>query len=46
MVGAVLARSTTALRVAGLIPTQNKYLYDLHLVVPGLAIYVCELKCL
>ena len=36
----LMTRSTTALRVAGSIPVRNKYSYDLHLVVPGLAVFV------
>ena len=34
--------STTALRVTGSIPTRHKYLYDLQLVVPGVAVCVCD----
>ena len=34
---------TAALSVAGLIPARNIHLYDLHLVVLGLAVCVCEL---
>ena len=32
---------TAALRVAVSIPACNKYLYDLQVVVPGLAVCVC-----
>ena len=39
-------RFTDALRVVVLITVRNKYLYDLHLVVPGLAVCVCEFKIL
>ena len=42
---AVVECSTDALRVPGSIRTRNKYLYDLHLVVPGLAVCDCEFKC-
>ena len=42
---AVVERSTAALRVAGSIPARNQF-YGPHLVVPGLAICVCEFKCL
>ena len=35
-VGAVVERPTAALRIAGSIPTQNKYLYGLQVVVPDL----------
>ena len=41
-IGAVLVRPTATLRVADSIPARNKYLYGLHAVVPGLAIYVCD----
>ena len=34
-----------ALRAAGSIPARNNYIYDLHLVVPGLAVCICEFKC-
>ena len=40
MVGAVVECSTAALRVAGSIPARNKYLYDVHVVIPSLARYV------
>ena len=48
MVGAVIELSTAALRVASLIPLQNKFLYDPHLrvVVTGLVVSVYEFKCL
>ena len=39
-VGAVTERLTAALRVAGLIPTRNKYLNGLEVVVPGQAISI------
>ena len=39
-------RSTAALHVAGSIPARTKYLSDLHLPVPGLAVCVCEFECL
>ena len=45
-VGALVERSSAALRVAGSIPTRNKYLYDLQIVVPGLADCVCGFLCL
>ena len=41
-VGAMVERSTAALRLASSISIRNKYLYDLHLVVSDLA--VCEGK--
>ena len=44
--GAVIDQSTAVLCVASLIPTRNKYLYDLHVVVPGLAVCVYAFKCL
>ena len=37
-VGIVVERPTAALRVAGSIPTPNKYLYGLQVVVPGMAV--------
>ena len=40
-VDSVAERVTVALRVGGSIPTRNKYLYGLQVVVPGLAVYVC-----
>ena len=46
MVGAVAERLTAALCIADSIPIQNKYLYDLHFVVPGLTVCVCEFNCL
>ena len=39
-------RLTAALCVAGSIPARNKYLYGLQVVVPGLAVCVCEFECL
>ena len=39
-IGAVVAISTAALRVAGSIPVRSKYLYYLQVVVPGLAVFV------
>ena len=45
-VGSVVECSSVALRVAGSIPARNKYLFDLNLVVAGLAVCVCEFKCL
>ena len=49
--GAVVERPTAALCVAGSIPAQSvresnlrNYLYDLHLVIPGLAVCACEFK--
>ena len=44
--GSVVDHSTDALRVAGLMPRRNNYLYDLHLVVWGLAVCLCEFKSL
>ena len=41
-VGAVAERPTAALRVAGSIPAQNKDWYGLQVVVPGLAVCVCD----
>ena len=38
--------SIAALRVAGSISTRTKYLHGLQVVVPGLAVCVCEFKCL
>ena len=35
-------RPTGRLRVAGSIPRRNIYLYHLQIVVPGLAVCVCE----
>ena len=43
-VGTVVERSTAALRVAGSTPTRNKHLYDLHSVVPSLAVCVCDVS--
>ena len=45
-VGALVECSTAALRVPGSVPSRNKHLYDLHLVVPGLAVCVFEFKYL
>ena len=42
--GAVAERASSALRVVGSIPARNKYLYDLYLVAPGLAVCVCKFK--
>ena len=42
-VGAVAERLAVALRVAGSIPARNKYLYGLQIIVPGLAVCVCEI---
>ena len=39
---AVIKRPTVALRGAGSIPERNKYLYGLQVVVPGLAVCVCD----
>ena len=39
-------RSTVVLRVVDSIPIRHKYLYGLQVVVPGLAVCVCEFKCL
>ena len=44
-VGTVVEHSTAALHVASSIPALNKYLYDLHLVAPGLAVCVREFQC-
>ena len=38
--------TTAALCVAGTFPACNKYLYGLQVVVPGLAVCVCEFKLL
>ena len=43
--GAVAKRSTAALHVAGSIPTRNKYLYGLQIVVPGLGVCVRVFLC-
>ena len=45
-VSALAERSTAALRVAGSIPARNKYVYDLQVDVPGLAVCVCDFLCL
>ena len=42
----IVKHLTAVLRVKGSIPARNKYLYDLHLVVSGLAVCACEFKCL
>ena len=44
--GAVAERSTDALRVVGSIFARNKYLYGLQVVVPSLAVCVCDFLCL
>ena len=41
-VGTVAERPTAVLRVAGFSPARNKFLYGLHVVVPGLAVCVCD----
>ena len=46
MVGAEAKCLTTVLHVAGSIPAWNNYFYDLHLVVPGLVVCVCEFESL
>ena len=40
--GAVVKWSSAPLRVAGLIPAKNKYLYGLQVVVPGLVLFVVD----
>ena len=44
--GALDERLTAVLRVSGLIPALNKYLYGLQVVVLYVAVWVCELKWL
>ena len=44
MVGAVAKRWTAVLLVAGSIPARNKYLYGLQVVVPGMAVCVCDVS--
>ena len=43
-VGAVVKLSTAALRVAGSIPAWNQCFYNLQVVVPGLAVCVCNIS--
>ena len=45
MVGAMAKRSAAVLRVTISIPAWNKYVYNLHLVVPDLAVCLCDFKC-
>ena len=40
-IGAAVERSIAVLRVVGSIPARNKYLHELHSVVPGQAVCVC-----
>ena len=41
----MVERPTSTLRVAGSILSRNKYKYGLQLVVPGLAVCVCDYVC-
>ena len=45
MVFAVIERSTATLRVTGSIPARNKYLFDLQVVIPHLAVCVSSNVC-
>ena len=42
MITAVVVRPSAALRVASSIPAWNKYLYDLHVLVPGVVVCICD----
>ena len=46
IVGAVAERPTAALPVSSSIPARNKHLYGLQVVVPDLAVCVCDFLCL
>ena len=46
MFGALVERSTAALRGGGSIAARNKYFNGRQVVVPGVAVCVCEFKCL